>query len=298
LASVKSLTISRFAAAIVEILGKINKRIHRPYPLDTISYTFMESTVVDSKAFLTVDDKELSVRDALRFLQAGGKLQQFIADVLRQYVLQTELETRDDLAIDDAVIQQAIIDFRLQQNLTEGPAFQEFLQRNGIDAIAFQKQIANNFRMEKLKAVVSEAKLQEYFIERKVFLDRVVLSRIIVDSAEMAEELKAQVAEGESFEVLAKEHSITDDKMVNGMMGPVSRGTLPDEIRAQIDAANPGDVIGPISLENRWGLFRIEQHMEATLDDMQLQQSLRGEVFERWLSEKIQKMSVRLQVPE
>jgi parvulin-like peptidyl-prolyl isomerase len=258
----------------------------------------MESTVVDSKAFLTVDDKELSVRDALRFLQAGGKLQQFIADVLRQYVLQSELETRDDLDIDDAVIQQAIIDFRLQQNLTEGPAFQEFLQRNGIDAIAFQKQIANNFRMEKLKAVVSEAKLQEYFIERKVFLDRVVLSRIIVDSAEMAEELKAQVAEGESFEALAKEHSITDDKMVNGMMGPVSRGTLPDEIRAQIDAANPGDIIGPIALENRWGLFRIEQHMEATLDDMQLQQSLRNEVFERWLSEKIQKMTVRLQVPE
>ncbi len=257
----------------------------------------MESTV-ESKSFLTVDDKELTIRDALRFLQAGGKLQQFIADVLRQYVLQSELDTRDDLELDDAVIQQAIIDFRLQQKLTDAPAFQEFLSRNGMDAIGFQKQIANNFRMEKLKAVVAEASLQEYFIERKVFLDRVVLSRIIVDSEELAEELKAQIVEGESFERLAQEHSITDDKLVNGMMGPVSRGTLPDEIRAKIDAANLGDLLGPIALEDRWGLFRIEQQLEATLDDAQLQQSLRGEVFERWLSEKIQKMTVRLQVPE
>jgi parvulin-like peptidyl-prolyl isomerase len=253
---------------------------------------------MESKAFLTVDDAELSVRDCLRYLQGGNKLQQFIADVLRQYVLEQELETRSDLDIDDAVIQQAVIDFRLQQNLTDPAAFQEFLSRNGMDAINFQKQITNNFRMEKLKAVVSEERLQEYFIERKVFLDRVVLSRIIVDSQDMAEELKVQINEGESFEKLAQEHSLTDDRVVNGMMGPVSRGTLPDEVRAKIDAANPGDIVGPLALENRWGLFRVEQQIEATLDDMQLQQSLRGELFERWLADKIQTMTVRLQVPE
>ena len=86
--------------------------------------------------------------------------------------------------------------------------------------------------------------------------------------------------------------------MVNGMMGPVSRGTLPDAIRAQIDAANPGDLLGPIELENRWGLFRVEQKMDATLDDVQLQQALRNELFERWIAEKIQKMTVKLQVGE
>jgi parvulin-like peptidyl-prolyl isomerase len=260
----------------------------------------MESTVLEpqTSAFLTVDDAELSIRDCLRYLQTGNKLQQFIADVLRQYVLEQELTTRDDLNIDEAAVQQAVIDFRLQQNLTDPPAFQEFLQKNGLDAISFNKQITNNFKLEKLKSVVSGERLQEYFIERKVFLDRVILSRIIVDGQELAEELKVQIQEGESFEQLAQEHSITDDRLVNGMMGPVSRGTLPDEIRAKIDAGEPGDVVGPLALEDRWGLFRIEQQIDATLDDPQLQQSLRGELFDRWLSEKIQKMSVRLQVPE
>jgi parvulin-like peptidyl-prolyl isomerase len=258
----------------------------------------MESTVLESKAFLSVDDAELSIRDCLRYLQAGNKLQQFIADVLRQYVLEQELTTREDLAIDEAAVQQAVIDFRIQQNLTDPQAFQEFLQRNGLDAVGFQKQITNNFKLEKLKAIVSGERLQEYFIERKVFLDRVILSRIIVENRELAEELKVQIQEGENFEKLAQEHSITDDRLVNGMMGPVSRGTLPDEIRAKIDAAEVGEIVGPLQLENRWGLFRVEQQLEATLDDQKLQQSLRNELFERWISEKIQKMSVRLQVPE
>jgi parvulin-like peptidyl-prolyl isomerase len=252
----------------------------------------------NAPAFLTVNDAELSIRDCLRYLQSAGKLQGFISDVLRQYVLQTEIETRTDLEIDPAIIQQAVIDFRLQQSLTEPQAFQDFLVKNGTDVITFQNQITGNFKMEKLKAVISESRLQEYFIERKVFLDRVVLSRIIVESVDLAEELKSQVAEGEAFEGLAQQHSLTDDKLVNGMMGPVSRGTLPDGIRALVDAANPGDVIGPIELDGRWGIFRLEQNIPATLDDVQLQQNLRNELFERWVGEKIQAMTVKLQVPE
>lgn len=36
------------------------------------------------------------------------------------------------------------------------------------------------FKLEKLKEAIAESKLQEYFIERKIYLDRVVVSRIIV----------------------------------------------------------------------------------------------------------------------
>ncbi|MGI0494741.1 peptidylprolyl isomerase [Alkalinema pantanalense CENA528] len=252
---------------------------------------------MESKAFLTIDDQELSLRECMRYLQASGKLQDFLAGILRQHILQQEVDTREDLEIGEGIIEQAIIDFRLQNQLTEPQAFQEFLNRNGSDYTTFHKQISNNFKVEKLKAAVTEPKLQEYFIERKVFLDRVVLSRIIVDSADLAEELKTQIQEdGASFEQLARQYSLTDDKMVNGMMGPVSRGTLPDAIRAQIDAANIADLLGPIELENRWGLFRVEQKMDATLDDVQLQQALRNELFERWIADKIQKMTVKLQV--
>lgn len=252
-----------------------------------------------SQALLTVDDQEISLRDCMRHLQSSGKLQDFIGGILRQHILQQETETRTDLEIPEGVVEQAIIDFRLQQQLSDAKAFQEWLQKNGSDYSSFHKQIAGNFKVEKLKMVVSEDKVQEYFIERKLFLDRVILSRIIVDDKDLAEELKTQIQEASAtYEELARRHSITDDKMVNGMMGPVSRGTLPDTIRAQIDAASPGSLIGPLELEEKWGLFRVEEFLEASLDDAQLQQTLRNELFERWLSEKMQKMDVKLQVGE
>ncbi len=251
---------------------------------------------MDAKAFLTVDEQPISLKECLKYLQTSGKLQGFLGDVLRQYVLEQELANREDLEINPAVVEQSVIDFRIQQQLTDPGVFQEWLNRNGSDYSTFHNQITSNFKSEKLKSVITEPKLQEYFIERKVFLDRVVLSRIIVEDQELADELKIQIQEGTSFEQLAQEHSIADDRVSNGMMGPVSRGTMPDHIRAAIDSSNPGDLVGPIAIENRWALFRVEQVLPATLDNAQLKQVLQNELFERWLAEKIQKMAVKLQV--
>jgi hypothetical protein len=189
----------------------------------------MEST--DTKALLLIDNQPLSLRQCLRYLQASGKLQAFIGDILRQYVLETEINTREDLNISPAMVEQAVVDFRLQQQLTDQKVFQEWLTRNGITYDIFHKQISNSFKLEKLKVVVTEPRLQEYFIERKLFFDRVVLSRIVVDTKEMAEELLSQIEEGASFEHLAREYSKGNERIANGMMGPVSRGTMPDTLR-------------------------------------------------------------------
>ncbi|GAB1541565.1 hypothetical protein NUACC21_42360 [Scytonema sp. NUACC21] len=251
---------------------------------------------MESLSFLSVDDKPISIREAVKYLQASGKLGQFIGDILRQYIIEQELEIREDIAISPALTEQAIIDFRIKNQLTEPKSFQEWLQKNGTEYDTFHKSVAFGFKLEKLKAVVTEPKLQEFFIERKVFLDRVVLSRIIVDNRELAEELQIQIEEGASFEQLAKEYSLAEDKIVNGMMGPVSRGTMPDILRAAIDVASAGQVVGPIELEQRYGLFRLEQFLPASLEDTQLKQALQNELFEKWLAEKIQKLTVKLQV--
>ncbi len=237
-----------------------------------------------------------SLRQCLRYLQSAGKLQAFIGDILRQYVLERELATRDDLDIGPATVEQAVVDFRLQQQLTDSKAFQEWLTRNGINYEQFHSQITNSFKMEKLKAVITDARLHEHFIERKLFFDRVVLSRIVVENKDLAEELYTQIKEGANFEQLAQEYSIADERVANGMMGPVSRGTLPDTIRAAIDSAHPGELVGPVESEKHWAIFRVEQFLPATLEDNQLRQAMQNELFERWLAEKIQTMAVKLQV--
>jgi parvulin-like peptidyl-prolyl isomerase len=71
---------------------------------------------------------------------------------------------------------------------------------------------------------------------------------------------------------------------------------MPDKLRAAIDVASPGQLVGPIEIDGRYGLFRVEQFLPASLDDIQLKQALQNELFEKWLAEKIQKLTVKLQV--
>lgn len=247
-----------------------------------------------SKPFLTVNDQPIPLQQALQYLQFSGKLESFIREILRQYVIEQELQARSDLDISPILTEQAVIEFRLQNQLTDPKVFAQWLANNGKDYNSFHASITFGFKLEKLKAQVTESKLQEYFIERKLFLDRVVLSRLVVVDQELAEELASQIEEGASFEQLAKEYSIADDKIVNGMMGPISRGTLPDVLRAAVDSANSGELIGPLELEGRWVLFRVGQFLPASLEDSQLKQALQNELFEQWVAQKIQKMTVNI----
>jgi parvulin-like peptidyl-prolyl isomerase len=258
------------------------------------------SDAPSSNALLLIDETPIPLRQCLRYLQSAGKLQGFIGDILRQHVLESEVAARDGLDVSAAMVEQAVVDFRLQNQLTDAKAFQEWLGRNGTTYEMFHSQITNSFKLEKLKAQIVDARLQEHFIDRKIFFDRVVLSRIVVPSQELAEELHTQISEGASFENLAREYSTADERVANGMMGPVSRGTMPDFLRAAIDSANVGDLVGPLEFgtEKYWAIFRVEQLMPATLDDVQLRQVIQTEIFDRWLSEKIQSMTVKLQVNE
>jgi parvulin-like peptidyl-prolyl isomerase len=256
----------------------------------------LKAANTEIQQFLTVEDHPISLSQALQYLQLSGKLQPFIVEILRQYIIDRELFSRDDFDISPALIEQAVIDFRLQNQLTDPRHFQEWLASNGIDYATFHKQVSSGFKRTKLKEQITQPKIQEYFIERKIFLDRVVLSRIIVDNQELAEELSSQIEEGVAFEDLAREYSIADDRIVNGMMGPVIRGTMPDVLRSAVDSVGERKIVGPLEIEGRWVLFRVEQFLPASLEDLQVKQALENELFEQWLAQKIQNLTVKLQV--
>ncbi len=252
---------------------------------------------MESSQFLTVDEQPIDVGEVIKYLRASGKLGHFIGDILRQRVIEQEIKAKEaEIELNPAIVEQAVIEFRLKHQLTEPQIFQKWLKKNNTDYTVFHDSVSFGFKLDKLKILVTEDKISEYFIERKIFLDRVVLSRIVVDTQELAEELQTQIQEGVKFEQLAREYSLTDDRLLNGMMGPVSRGTMPDLLRSAVDIAHTGDLLGPIQLEERYGLFRVEQFLPATLKDTQLKKALQNELFEKWLADKIQKLTVKLEV--
>ncbi|MFH7024357.1 MAG: peptidylprolyl isomerase [Heteroscytonema crispum UTEX LB 1556] len=251
---------------------------------------------MESSLFLTADEQPLTLGQALRYLESSGKLGSVLWEIMRQHILEQELQTLEDIDISSDLIEQVVIDFRLNNQLTDSASFQQWLVQEGLDYPTFKRQIVSQLKLEKLKAQVTEPNLQEYFIERKIFLDRVVLSRLVVEEQALAEELKSQILEdGAKFEQLVQEYSITDDRIFNGMMGAISKGTLPTVLRAAIDLANPGELLEPLEIEGIWYLVRVEKFLPASLDE-QLKQQLEDELFEQWLEDKIQNINVQLQV--
>lgn len=248
---------------------------------------------------LTVNDQPISLSQALRYLQGAGKLQQFIADILRPYVIEQEIESHTELIATDEEIQQAIINFRIQQRLNDQQQFEKWLQQNGLNYQSFQLEISKSIRREKLKQAVTAPYLESYFLERKPHLDSVVLSRIVVTDKELVDTLHRQIKEDKTpFEYLAKTQSVTDDRNFNGMMGAVSFATLPEVLKAALINPIAGDIIGPLEIDNYWCLFRFEEAITASLENPKIKQRLQNELFDRWLAEKINQLQVKLEVKD
>lgn len=251
---------------------------------------------MQSEPFLTIDDKPIPLAKALAYLRATGDLQPFILKIIRQHILETELQTHDDLEIAPTIIEQAIIDFRLENQLNDPDGFQEWLKTQGISYAEFRHQLAAKLKIEKLKVEVTKPKLEEYFNANKIFLDQIILSRIVVADKDLALSLKNQILEENSrFEPLAREYSLTDDRLLNGMMGAVRLGQIPEQLQPFVTTAKPGELIGPLEIDGRYALLRIEQILPATLEG-QLQHELQNQLFEQWLEEKAQKLTIKMHI--
>lgn len=253
---------------------------------------------MESQTFLTIDDQPISLRQAISYLRTTGDLSRTIQIILRQHLVEQQLESRAGLEIDPLRIEQAIINFRLKNGLIEPESFEEWLQTQRLSYRDFRKQLLTGMKLTQLKAEVTASKVEEYFKENKTRLDQVVLSRIVVSDQNLAEELTRQLIDDHRpFETLAREHSIGSERLVNGMMGLVMMGQLPEPIREAIEGATIGDLIGPVEVEGRYHLLRVEQWQPASLEGP-LRQEIQEQMFEQWVQEHLKTKAIKLHLDE
>ncbi len=249
---------------------------------------------MESQPFLSIDSESISLRQAFDYLRASGELPQFLQAILRQHVIEAELRSRADLEVDASLIEQAVINFRLQNRLVEPQKFEQWLASQRLNYLQFRNQIAKKLQLAQFKNELTASKVEAYFNQNKALLDRVILSRIVVAEQDLAEELMRQILDdGRPFEGVARDHSIANDRLFNGMMGICAAGDLPEPIREAIVGAQPGDILGPIAFEGRYNLLRVEGWQPASLEGS-LKSQLQEKIFEEWLRERLQDKPIKL----
>jgi parvulin-like peptidyl-prolyl isomerase len=249
---------------------------------------------MQAETLISIDSQPISLRQTIGYLRAAGELPRFVQTVLRQHLLEQQLQSRSDLELDPSQLEQAIVNFRMQNRLVTQESFDQWLQTQRITYADFRNQFAKGIKIAGLKNQLIAAKVEEFFSKNKEQLATVVLSRIVVGDVSLAEELMRQLIDDRRpFEKLAREHSLTDDRLYNGMMGRVSVAQLPQAIREAIAGAKPGDLIGPVAFEGRYCLFRIEQWQPASLEG-QLKREIEDRMFELWVQEQLKNKNIQL----
>lgn len=247
----------------------------------------------DSTALLTIGDTSISLGTVLRYYQLSGRLLPWIRDIVEQHITFTEIQRRDDLNVTLAEVEQAAVEIRVQQKLTDAATFQQWLNSQGMNYDIFQNRIVLNLKLEKLKSQIAAPNLQSLFDQQKALLDQVEVTCVVLAEEAYAHQLRAQIQERNDFDRVLSEYAVADPLKVSVMKSAIRFGQLPENVREALRTAEIGGLVGPIEMEQRWCVFRVEQFLPAVLEG-QLQRSLEDRLFQQWLAERAQEVSVKL----
>lgn len=244
----------------------------------------------ESMPLLVIDQQPVSFGQTLSYLQTFGRLQPFIQDALRHHVLLRAFAQREDLAVTTAELGQATIDFRLQNQLSDQSNFQAWLSAQGLAYATFEQQIVIRLKLDKLKGAIAAAQIDDYYNEHQQDFEQVDLQYLLVSDEAIANELKASIEAGETFDQIALRYPLNEEKVM-AKRDVLRRQQLRPEIRESVADVPMHTLVGPIEMGTRWCLCRVEQTLPTALDDA-LYQELTELFFEQWLAEQLQEMSI------
>lgn len=253
---------------------------------------------MSSSAFLIIDQQPISLDQALGYLEVSGHLQPFLLEILHQHILLQAVKSQ--VAFSPEEIEQRLIEFRMDYQLMNADEFQGWLIDRGTDYETFRQQFVWEIAVETLKDQICQPNLQAVFLQRKSSFDRVVLSWIGMSTEAEAQSLQQKIAAGEEFEQFAVDclRSQQPDT-ITALSEVLTWEELPEALREAIQKmpqeARLGALIGPVAIDDYWYLVRLEDWLPAELDE-ELEAHLADEIFEQWLTEKMEATTVQLSV--
>ena len=133
-------------------------------------------------------------------------------------------------------------------------------------------------RLQKRMHELYDAEVESYFLSRRADLERVTYRAIRVSQLGLAEEIYLKLLEKEqSFEKLASIHSVGEERITAGLMGPMSITDPHPSISKVLRRLAPGEISTPIAIEKWYLVLRMEHREPACLSRsmrLQLQREL------------------------
>jgi peptidylprolyl isomerase len=217
-----------------------------------------------------IDGNAIDLVEFVRILKLTGQfealLEQFVRDRLAALGAR-----KAGIQVSEAEIQERADQFRRVRGLHRASDTNKYLDAMRISVEEFEAFITDSLYQDKvMRKVSSDQAVQGYFKLNSPKFDSIEVSHIVVDSEAKAREMIAVLREDpDSFDEMAREHSIADTREQGGLIGKVLRGSLRSDVEAKVFNAAAGDLLGPFTSGDRtaFEIFRVNAKHPARLDD-------------------------------
>ena len=209
-------------------------------------------------------------------LRQNGLLNQFLKNFITNLIC-----SKVDLKIN---VDEINDEFCKKNNLLEEKDLVNFLLLKGINIEDHKINLENS---EKIKLIA----LQEFsknaeteFLNSKTILDQYTYSLITVSDSDLAYELYLQIESEEAeFTTLARKYSSEGNTDKTGIIGPKSIGNVHPVLKEKLLTAKKGELLNPFQVDKWWVILRLEEKIEAKLDDF-VRTRITLSLFDKWVN--------------
>jgi parvulin-like peptidyl-prolyl isomerase len=222
------------------------------------------------KPLVKIDGQAIDVADFLRILKLSGQFQPLIDQLVRDR-LTVQAAKKAGIRVSDEEVQERADQYRRARRLHRAADTNKHLDAMGITSEEFEAFISDSLYQDKmLLQVCSDQAVESYFKLNSPKFDSIEASHMVLDSEGKAKEMVSVLQEDpDSFEEMAREHSIAPSREAGGRIGKVLRGSMRADVEAKVFNAAVNELLGPFPSPDRsvFEVIRIDARHPARLDD-------------------------------
>ncbi|BBH22521.1 hypothetical protein Back11_38660 [Paenibacillus baekrokdamisoli] len=238
----------------------------------------------------SVNGAEWRLRDVLKLACMEGGFTA-IEDSIRRAVT-LEFAEQHNLSIDELEWKAKVSEMRQQLGLYSAAETLAWLSMRGLVTADLFESAKVQLLTEKVKCIVSEDRIDAYFLENRLSFDKANVSQLVIGSREQAQELLFQLEEGEPFYKLAQTYCLnSSSKYDGGYFGWVGRAELNGEEEAAVFGSEAGQTVGPFPFGSFYRLLHVWEVIPAELTE-EVRLKLADLLFEEWLNEAVKRSEV------
>jgi parvulin-like peptidyl-prolyl isomerase len=231
--------------------------------------------------------KILQAEEIVLALKKETHLKEVCRKIACQKIIEKAVEERG-ICITSEEIQAEADLMRYENRLFRASDTHAWLSDQLITADEWEAGIRDRLLAKKLSHYLFAQEVEKFFAANQLDFDQIILYRIVVPYEKLAQEILYEIQEGEvSFYEAAHMYDVEQERQYGcGYEGKFYRWSLKPDLAALVFSAAPGNVIGPLLIDQASHLLMVEEFIPAELTPA-LRQEILSRMFKEWLTTEL-----------